>query len=49
MMGVLFAYKIQPSEIENMNYAQMKYWSSWAKAINKSRVDQMEEINRKNA
>ena len=46
MMGELFAYKVQPSEIENMNFAQMKYWSGWAKAINKSRATQLEEINK---
>lgn len=37
MMGKLFVHKISPSEIREMDFGEMKYWSKWTDAINKER------------
>jgi hypothetical protein len=39
MMMILYADKVSPTEIENMDFSQLKYWSECSKAINKSRRD----------
>ena len=44
MMGHLFVHKVAPSEIEVMNFEQMKYCSSWAEAIDKRKAEIAKKI-----
>lgn len=47
MMGYLFVHKVAPSEIEAMDFEQMKYWSNWAKAIDKRKAEIIREMRSK--
>lgn len=49
MMGLLFAHKVSPLEIEKMNFRQLRYWSNWTKGINKQQADYLESIKNQNA
>lgn len=47
MMGHLFIHKVAPSEIEAMDFEQIKYWSSWAEAIDKRKAEIAKKIRSK--
>ncbi len=49
MMGHLFVHKVAPSEIEAMDFEQIKYWSGWAEAIDKRKAEIIRKTRSKQA
>jgi hypothetical protein len=47
MMGILFAHKVAPSEIEAMDFGQMKYWSDLARNIDKQKLKAIREAGKR--
>lgn len=46
MMGNLFFRQVNPSEINGMEYHELKYWNDWHEAMNKADNDAIEKAKR---
>jgi hypothetical protein len=45
-LGNLFYRKVSPTELQNMNYHELKYWNSWHEILAKEEKKAVESLKK---